>query len=468
MAGNSLIEKSYKLLFIIYAPFAIVTYLLKSVGGFEVSFIGLFTMMVSGISVIIGLYVCILYAFKRNLVINSTDFQKDVPFVFRHDFLVPHILITIVSLCLTIYLSWSSLFPIVEAHEEARTGQKTRIALLLSLPPLTTVQVDEDFRMASDYGYHQLEGLATLFRLNPEYTDQFDFALLNHGDVYDEHVNKLVIEEVRKGTRYFVTTSSTVSVGLSKNFESLIDTLDYGDVRPILISTLSSSPEVFTKKNSVYRFFIRSTEESALLAQKAAELGFTKASFISLNDEFGKGATEAFVEAWTKTESNILIQGVYYDPITTADNLKLKIEESKILSTDPEVLFIAGYDQPLTNLISALQEINAPVTYLYTSNVTSGIILDEFKEFLKSTEWYTTVPFFNAYNKLLEEDIEATFIFLTLNKLIKCIQATAEDPSSFDVKMSDTSFPPTVDFQDLGNGDFAVKMRVLESDYFMN
>ncbi len=46
----TIIEMSYKLLFLIYAPVTLVSYILNAVGGFEIGFLLIFLLSVSAIS----------------------------------------------------------------------------------------------------------------------------------------------------------------------------------------------------------------------------------------------------------------------------------------------------------------------------------------------------------------------------------------------------------------------------------
>ena len=126
--SSRLIEKSYKLIFIIYAPIAVISILLRWFGGFEVSFLFLLSISLSIASLVWGLVLGVKYVLKREEIIHSKDGDSPLPFAFRHDFLIPFVLISLVSFSSTSFLLFTDQTPFSSSNRistERTENQKT-------------------------------------------------------------------------------------------------------------------------------------------------------------------------------------------------------------------------------------------------------------------------------------------------------------------------------------------------------
>ena len=322
---------------------------------------------------------------------------------------------------------------------------------------------DRDYKFDLDLGYRLLKGIALYLRIYPEKMDEFDFSIIRHGGDFDEKFKQEVIKEVKMGTRYFVCVQSKIMVPLSEEIEHMFDTLP-GNPEPIFVGTVSSSPEIRTKKNSLYRFFLRSTDEVEVLTKKVKDLDIRSASYIAIHNKFGEGGAREFKN---RLDNDVeFLDGLFFEEDMDPGNLEFEVEHSNLAKKRPEAVYVIAENRQAVNALIALRTLDYRPKLFLTGGFLSEYILDHYSDVLNEFEWYIAQPFFDADNEFYEQDIIAVFVYLTTERLVNVIEATKGDHHLFDQKWGESKFPQHLDFEDIGNGDTKFKMRVLESSYF--
>ena len=167
---------------------------------------------------------------------------------------------------------------------------KKRIVVLLPL--------SEENKAAYQDGVRQAIGVVDFIKSKPQLSDQFEVGIRDHK--MDANAAELIIkDEIRNGTKYFICTMSNVCTQVSENFDKIVQEYNTEGEKPILISTVASSPKIQTLKNLKYRFYVRSQEEGKVLAEYADKMSFPSAYGIAISDAYGHGAIEEFKTYWT-------------------------------------------------------------------------------------------------------------------------------------------------------------------------
>ena len=311
MAGNSLIEKSYKILFVIYAPIALLSYLISAFGGVDISFMMVMLLSINALSILFAVALIVLYAIRRPQIVTTADTNEKRMFLFRHDFLIPFIFISITSFTLL------SIALYRDTDQQAETVQsvekQTKIVLMLGLTDAHEFNTDINVEsLFMDYGASELQGFSLHRKFTKDHGNAYDYQLLDHKMKYTPELEAKVKEYIKAGALYFVCTTSAIAVPLSKKFGQLVAESGV-DNKPILICTNSASPAVETATNHVYRFYIRSKDEAQKLVEKAIELELEKITYIAVNSEYGKGAVDEFRKA-LEAKGGTLGRGLMLDP----------------------------------------------------------------------------------------------------------------------------------------------------------
>jgi len=168
---------------------------------------------------------------------------------------------------------------------------------------------------------------------------------------------RIVESELRKGTRYFICTTTEACKELSKHFRALIDSAGGGHA--ILVCTLASGNELITKRNEVYRFFPLASDEGKLLAaevkrrliqQNPASAGM-RASAIFVNTEYSKALKDGFKTGWAGcwTESTHLENSKH-------DEFTVRLSEQKDVWCNCDIIFISGTKKAILAILKAIRD----------------------------------------------------------------------------------------------------------------
>jgi hypothetical protein len=98
-------------------------------------------------------------------------------------------------------------------------------------------------------------------------------------------------EWYKKGIRTFIITMSGATKPVMKDFVKWINGLPKND-RPVLIATVASAPHLVDRKNGVFRHYIRSKDESAVLATYIESINAQDVGIFYVNDSYGVNAKD--------------------------------------------------------------------------------------------------------------------------------------------------------------------------------
>ncbi|MFC2170097.1 hypothetical protein ACFLRM_06005 [Acidobacteriota bacterium] len=283
-------------------------------------------------------------------------------------------------------------------------------------------------------GERQFNGYMRLIKKHPEISSDFQFIIKNHNMERDT-AEKIIKEELEKGTEYFVCTMSEVTQYISNKFEDLVRSYAPTKKNPKLIITVSSSMEVKTKKNHIYRFYIRSLEEADKLAEAAHEdLESRTATFIIVNDAYGKGALAEFKKRWEDIYLYNLVTGVELDKSWSEEKIEAEIRTkllNKYQDIDSLIIFIVHYGNGVTSIFKTLEKHNVRSSILATSTASDCEIVEKFEGYLSNINWIICVPE-RTDGKVICSDVIEDFFYYALHRLVRTIDNVKISKISFD------------------------------------
>jgi len=461
----NLIERSYKLLFVIYAPLALLSYLINAIGGSQISFLSMFLFLVTIISVLLTLILVVRYSIMRKQIISMADFNQKAPYMFRHDFLIPFIFISVVSITTFSFLAYKGVLHDLTAGsgliDISQPEQKTKIVLILALSNAHSVREAATIENTLlDRGASEIQGLSYYLRFSDLHGKKYDFELIDHERKYSSVLEEKIKMALSDGVRYFICTTSSISVPLARKFEELITETNTADNNPILLCTNTSSPVLETRTNKVYRFYPRSNEEAKVLAEKAKQMHFNKVGYIAIDDEYGRGAVKSFEQAWRK-DLRIITQGVFLDPALSEANIIAKIQNSNLLEQEPDAIFIANYGARLQSTIRAIEDFPDDIAILGTTPLSVKFTQAQIRHILKRKRWYTCVPDTKAEDDITAFDLHSSFLFMTIQKLTDVIEELNKNPkATFHEEFTKEDSPALLNFEYDKRGDFNIDLRI--------
>lgn len=159
-----------------------------------------------------------------------------------------------------------------------------------------------------------------------------------------------------QGIRTFIITMSGAALKISKDFGKWTQTLPAND-RPILVATVASAPNIADRKNGVFRHYIRSKDESDVLATYIEAINATRAGIFHVTDDYGEDAKDLLKDrlAQKMGEENIGVHGVGGEITIDSDISKFF---SKAPNDEQAVAVIIGYGLMIRNTLESLK--NSP------------------------------------------------------------------------------------------------------------
>ncbi|MDP1728463.1 MAG: ABC transporter substrate-binding protein [Bacteroidota bacterium] len=339
----------------------------------------------------------------------------------------------------------------------SETNIQRKIRIVMMLPFGEQIQYKDGMRQM--YGYVEF-----LKSNNSASTDDFEFVPIDHLMDY-KTAKEIIIKEVNRGTKYFISTMSKVNEDLTANFEDILSQCKFMGQKPILICTVTSSPKLVLKPNLVYRFYIRSQEEGKQLAQFANGANFSTATYIVVNDQYGIGALEEFKKYWNGT----IAQGIRINYESDVDEIAESIEKNiknNIPEAKRQVIFIAHYGNGIDNVFKALQKVKLQGIILATSTLSIRNWQEPIKNILLHYEWHTCVPDYKDIQiDMNNDDVIKNFITHTLKKLVQTINLGKKDTISFDERWKAAEVDLNLDIN-FEKGDAKIPIKVVDKTFF--
>ena len=444
---HSLFDKSYKILFVIYAPIAIGTYLYTFFTGARQSFIFLCAGVAAAASFILGLVILILFLLHRDRL--PSEQTASIPFLLQPRFLIYYLPAALLSFGVTAGFLVVRPGTLIEVWGQPVQAEVTPIAVLLHARDPYGRPWTETEQTVQGFGKFLLD--------KPEVTSRYHFKFFDHHNSYGKTVEEFVAKEMKHGTRYFVCLSSEVCEPLSHSFARLAVRSGVEKDQPILINTVATSTEILTRPNYSYRFYPRSIDQAELLARIARRNKLGKASWVSVDNLYGHQLTAAFSKAFRQAGGEIE-DGIYLNPANTTAFWRERVRNSQIDSTRVDALLVGHYED-INGTLAMLRPsitILLPMGYIDFYRSASGAAL-------RDRSVIGILPVFRP-DKLNFNNIQGTFLYYTLDKLVHTLDVTGHDRKLFHSTWMETTYPPQVAFERVGDADFRILMRPAEVD----
>jgi hypothetical protein len=365
-------------------------------------------------------------------------------------------LIGVSNVCLLLAIF---LMPCFQKPQEK--NKRERIAILLPLAGSS--------KTAQQDGMVQLLGVMNCIT-EKNYSDDFEFVFIDHKNEYDEELKGKINSELRKGTKYFFSTMSKVNVPLSHYFCDSIYLETYNDIRnnlmPILVCSATSTPDIQTCANKVYRYYVRSEDEGNGLCDYTKALHYSKVTSIFVDDAYGQGATNAFIKKWEKDVSQIPLK---FDSLKY---IKTQIEEniSKI-KVQNQAILICHYGMGMDNIIKSLEEYNVLEEYKPILLITSTFSNEDWQRPIRhilnrhNIKCFSVKPdYIDCDEKDKYNDDVKDFANFAFKKLLNSIIVVKKDKKgNFNTEwISDKNKVPQCLDINYKNGDIGFKMNGYE------
>ena len=335
--------------------------------------------------------------------------------------------------------------------------RKTRIVVLLPTGDVV--------RSAYQDGERQLQGLSQFINENDgRYTDDYEFVPINHA--MDPVVaSGIIARELARGTRYFISTMSRVNEALSRDFERLASVVRGTGPVPILLCTVTSSPTLSVKPDSVYRMYPRSQEEATVLAEHARSEGIKAVLVIAVGDAYGDGMVREFKQHWVDRRILDTVRLKYSDGVQEV-RTALTVVLKKAGHDEPDAVMVAHYGHGLSAVVSVLDELRPSAKLFLTSQMSiRDWQVRVFKE-LRRMDWHTCVPDYE-WPDPSKDDVIRDFTTYSLRMLVQALNIMRNNPSlSFDQCWRKSEVYTGLDITWDSVGDSRIPLKVVDKSYF--
>lgn len=123
-------------------------------------------------------------------------------------------------------------------------------------------------------------------------------------------------------------------------------------------------PKVAELSKWTFRIFLTSQQEASFMAKFCNEsLSIEKLAVLYVNDAYGEAGFNVFKDKYTQAGGRIVISERY-----SPKSSEFRTEITKILSANPEAVYVLGYGKSTANLLNQLRELNYRGVILGTNN----------------------------------------------------------------------------------------------------
>jgi len=347
------------------------------------------------------------------------------------------------------------------------------------MPPIITVFLPDPTRFSENAFYQDgavqkrgfdkaqqdAEGLPNRLKVDFYFMKKEDTAEATFGAMKDLYENK--------GTTYFVMTMSGKVGGVQKYFEDWHSAcIREGKREPILIATVASAPNLANASSGILRWYVRSEEESSLLAEYLRwKEGITKAAVFYIcrtagqsDDRYGLRGAELFQRRFMS------LGGSHPEAFNvTAETARSTVKSflaanNERQASTPMGVFVVGYGDMVRETINELvtQGFNGPI--VCTSTLTEAEWQPH--DGTADNRIFTVMPRrIDAHDRLRGDDRNVVFLFskTTLARVLDLTARVADSRRFIENWKTDGSHPD-FDQAHLANGDIIVYLDVVGSD----
>ena len=437
------LHKSYHVLFVIYAPIALVSIVISFLSKAYIPYVFSVAFLGAGLSFVLA---CLMWwKFLQHRSIITYEREAGLPYIIRHQFMLMYLPIVFSSMGVCGYYLYVKYVRILSEYQETAPQ---KITVVLPLKNVLGQPAEDRTQVGHAFG--------ALYVHHPELASKYHFNVIDHQNNYSDNLLERVITSTNEGAPYVVCAYSEVCSQLVKKLDEVEE--ERLPKRPIVILTLASAMDLSLGKNSVYRFHPRNREDASVLAGYATRENMKTASFIATDDSFGRNAAKEFNEVW-QSLGGVVMEGIYLDSVLSEDVASRKISEHFSTEQMPDAIFTSLY-QPVTQ---ALANLSQKSNLLFGVNYPHSLVLKLESEGGDMSRVIVSLPLY----KLRSPELQNTgglFTFLTLKKLMEVDQALEQDTElTFDDAWWKYGDPGYLTFERDGQ-DYRVMMRAAPFD----
>jgi branched-chain amino acid transport system substrate-binding protein len=144
------------------------------------------------------------------------------------------------------------------------------------------------------------------------------------------------------------------------------------DAEVPLVSPAASAPRLTEEGGPwFFRNYPSDLVEGGAMAEFARQLALSSVAIVAVDDVFGEGISEVFVERYEAPTRQVVLHEMFEADLTDEAALELARE---VADADAEAVYIAAYQGDVAQILMALDEIDTKVARLGTSAVTREIV----------------------------------------------------------------------------------------------
>jgi len=313
-----------------------------------------------------------------------------------------------------------------------KTNSKSRIAIFLPISCKEGYQNDDLKLMAEGFGSGTSD---FFFNTNSELSESFELVFI------DSNTEKKALEkldqELKLGTKYFISTLSSFSLELSKHFNSI-------ETDAILINTVSGSVKIPEVQNKIYNFYPNSKMEIDAIIETINTNDNSKPYIYNYNYTFTKECKSYFIEQWNLNKDKKL-------HLTDANNSYQFMDKTNFDLTHPafindkvkeaDCIIILGYGASFFDLINKLKTLQTELEnkFIYTiSTFRYRKWIKEEADSINGLNIFTVRPKMKSDTFKIETDIVKYFSEQSLDRLLRTIEEINKNDINFDAAWKNT------------------------------
>lgn len=293
---------------------------------------------------------------------------------------------------------------------------KSRIAIFLPISCKEGYQNEDLKLMAEGFGNGTSD---FFFNTNSELSESFELVFIDSNS--KEKAFEKLEQELKLGTKYFISTLSNFSLELSKRFNSF-------NTDAILINTVSGSVEIKEVHNKIYNFYPNSEMEINKIIESIDKSKLTKPYIYSYKSKFTQECKTYFISKWNLVKDislHLTSESNSFDFMnkTDFDANHPTFNNDKVRESD--CIIILGYGGSFFDLINKLKSlsINLESKTIYTiSTFRYRKWIKEEADSINGLKIFTVRPKMKSDKFKIETDIVKYFSEQTLDRLLRTIE----------------------------------------------
>ncbi len=313
-----------------------------------------------------------------------------------------------------------------------KTNSKSRIAIFLPISCKEGYQNEDLKLMAEGFGNGTSD---FFFNTNSELSESFELVFID-SNTKEKAFEKLE-QELKLGTKYFISTLSSFSLDLSKHFNSI-------ETNAILINTVSGSVNITEVQNKIYNFYPNSKMEIDKIIKSLTDSKFTKPYIYCYKSTFTQECKTYFIDQWNLIKDSTLhlfSEKNSFDFMnkTDFDEKHPAFINDKVKESD--CIIILGYGGSFFDLINKLKtsSINLNTKTIYTiSTFRYRKWIKEEADSINGLNIFTIRPKMKSDTFKIETDIVKYFSEQSLDRLLRTIEEINKNDINFDVAWKNT------------------------------